>query len=102
MEVWSWPDFSSMGTIVGGEYKKMDWWLTWRTLHGVFAFGAMLLTVASIIVVWRMRGILSWKRSLRNELKGLNKEAEAAGETLPIYVPLPPATIRGWRSLNYA
>jgi hypothetical protein len=81
MEVWSWPDFSSMGTIVGGEYKKMDWWLTWRTLHGVFAFGAVLLAVASIIVVWRMRGILSWKRSLRNELKGLNKEAEAAGET---------------------
>lgn len=56
----------------------MDWWLTWQILHGVFAFGAMLLAAASIIVAWRLRGTLSWKRSLRNELKGLNKEAEAA------------------------
>jgi hypothetical protein len=58
----------------------MDWWLTWHILQGVFAFGLMLLTVASIIAVWRLRGILHWKRSLSNELKGLNKEAEAAGE----------------------
>jgi len=70
-----------MGTIIGEEYKKMDWWLTWQTLRGVLGFGAMLLAVASIIVVWRLRGILSWKRYLRNDLKGLNKEAEATGET---------------------
>jgi len=49
-------------------------------LQGVLAFGVMLLTTASIIVVWRLRGILNWKRSLSKELKGLNKEAEAAGE----------------------
>ena len=59
----------------------MDWWLTWQILQYVLAFGAMLLAVASIIVAWRLRGILSWKRSLRNELKGLNKEAEAVGNT---------------------
>ena len=59
----------------------MDWWLGWQILHGVFAFGTMLLAVASIIVVWRLRGILGWKRSLRNEMKGLNKQAEATGET---------------------
>jgi len=59
----------------------MDWWLTWQILQGVFAFGAMLLAVASIIVAWRLRGILSWKRFLRNELKGLNKEAEGTTET---------------------
>ena len=40
----------------------------------------MVLTATSIIVVWRLRGILNWKRSLSDELKGLNKEAEAAGE----------------------
>jgi len=59
----------------------LDWWLTGQTLHGVLAFGAMFLAVAAILVVWRLRGILSWKQSLRNELKGLNKEAQASGET---------------------
>ena len=59
----------------------MDWWLVWQILQGVFAFGAMLLAVASTVVVWRLRGILSWKRSLCNELKGLNKQAEATSET---------------------
>jgi hypothetical protein len=58
----------------------MDWWSTLHILQGVLAFGVMLLTTASIIVVWRLRGILNWKRSLSKELKGLNKEAEAAGE----------------------
>jgi len=58
----------------------MDWWLTWHILQGVLAFGVMLLTAAGILVVWRLRGILNWKRSLSDELKGLNKEAEAAGE----------------------
>ena len=58
----------------------MDWWLTWHILQGVLAFGVMVLTATSIIVVWRLRGILNWKRSLSDELKGLNKEAEAAGE----------------------
>jgi len=59
----------------------MDWWLTWHILQGVFAFGAVLLAVAIIIVIWRVQGIFSWKRSLRNELKGLNSEAETAGKT---------------------
>ena len=58
----------------------MDWWLTWHILQGVLAFGVMLLTATSILVVWRLRGILNWKRSLSDELKGLDKESEAAGE----------------------
>jgi hypothetical protein len=59
----------------------LDWWLTWQTLHGVLAFATMLLAVASILFVWRLRGVLGWKRSLRKELRDLNKEIEAAGET---------------------
>jgi len=58
----------------------MDWWLIWHILQGVLTFGVMLLMAASILVVWRLRGILNWKRSLSDELKGLDKEAEAAGE----------------------
>jgi len=58
----------------------MDWWSTLHILQVVLAFGVMLLTAASIIVVWRLRGILNWKRSLSEELKGLDKETEAASE----------------------
>jgi hypothetical protein len=57
----------------------MGWWLTWDILQGALACGVMLLAAASILVVWRLRGILNWKRSLSDELKGLDKEAEAAG-----------------------
>jgi len=57
----------------------MDWWLTWHILQGVLACGVMLLAAASILVAWRLRGILNWKRSLSDELKGLDKEAEVAG-----------------------
>lgn len=75
------PDGIGIGIIIGEEYMKMDWWLAWQILKYIFAFGSMLLAVASIVAVWRLRGILSWKRFLRNELKCLNKEAEATGET---------------------
>ena len=59
----------------------MDWGLTWHILQRVFALGTVLFTVTSIIVIWRLRGIISWKRSLRNELKDLNCMAETGGET---------------------
>jgi len=59
----------------------MDWGSTWHILQRVFALGAVLFTVTSIIVMWRLRGIISWKRSLRNELKDLKYMAETAGET---------------------
>jgi hypothetical protein len=59
----------------------MDWWLTWHILQGVFAFGVMVLAAASIVLVWRLRGILSWKRSLHDELKGLKKETGEVGTT---------------------
>jgi hypothetical protein len=57
----------------------MDWWLTRDILQGVLACGVMLLAAASILVVWRLRGILNWRRSLSQELKDLDKEAEGAG-----------------------
>jgi hypothetical protein len=58
----------------------MDWWLTWHILQGVLACGVMVLASASILIVWRLRGILHWKRSLSDELRVLNEEADEAGE----------------------
>ncbi len=58
----------------------MNWWFTWQILQGVFAFGVVLLAGASILFVWRLRGILHWKRSLSDELKALYKETGAVSE----------------------
>lgn len=58
----------------------MDWRLAWQILHALLAMGALLLAGASLLAIWRLRGILSWKRSLRKELIDLNNEAVIAGE----------------------
>jgi hypothetical protein len=58
----------------------MDWSVVWQILKAVLAFGAMLLAVATTIAIWRLQGILNWKRSLRNELNDLNNKAELANE----------------------
>lgn len=59
----------------------MDWLVVWRVLQIVIAFGSILLAGISIIAIWRLRGILNWKRFLRNELKELNSEVETASKT---------------------
>ncbi len=58
----------------------MDFSVAWQILRAVLAFGAMFLAVATIIAIWRFRGIINWKGTLRNELNDLNKEAELASE----------------------
>jgi hypothetical protein len=58
----------------------MDWLVVWRVLKIVLASGSILLTVITIIGIWRLRGVLNWKHFLRNELKDLNKETETAGK----------------------
>jgi hypothetical protein len=57
----------------------MEWLVVWRVLQIVLAFGSILLAVISVIAIWRLRGILTWKHFLRTELKELNNEAETAG-----------------------
>ncbi len=58
----------------------MDWVVVWRVLKIVLASVSILLTVITIIGIWRLRGVLNWKHFLRKELKNLNKEAETAGK----------------------
>jgi hypothetical protein len=59
----------------------MEWGSSWHILQRVFAFGAVFFAVSGIIVMWRLRGIISWKRSLRTELKDLRNLVETAEGT---------------------
>ncbi|MDP2645807.1 MAG: hypothetical protein Q8P24_12775 [Desulfobacterales bacterium] len=58
----------------------MDPWLPWKFMRGLLAYGALSIAIASLIYIWRMRGISNWRRSLRNELNGLKSEIETAGK----------------------
>jgi len=59
----------------------MDWELFHHMLKGVTVFGAFLLLSATLVVVWRVRGIFGWNRSLRHEFRHLEQQAEGAPES---------------------
>jgi hypothetical protein len=59
----------------------MDRWFTWESLQGGFAIGAVLMAITSLIFIWRLRGIINWQLSLRNEMKDISNEIDTAGET---------------------
>lgn len=49
-----------------------------KMIKAVLAFSALMVTVSIVILLWRMRGVLSWKRSLRKEFKELIESALGA------------------------
>jgi len=53
----------------------MDWWLFFKIIRIV---SALAMTGATFVILWRIRGILSWKRSLKDELKALKISARDA------------------------
>ena len=53
----------------------IDWWFAWKIFKGLLAVSALLLSAAGVFALWRVRGILHWKGSLRDEFKGLQKAA---------------------------
>ena len=53
----------------------MDWWLILKCFWGGIGLG---LVVLILIVAWRARGVISWTRAIRNELKTLSIEAAEA------------------------
>lgn len=59
----------------------MEAWTTLKIFKIVTAFGAILLFSISLVMIWRMRGILNWKRSLRQEFKRLKGAAGQATGT---------------------
>lgn len=59
----------------------MDFIIAWKVIKVVFGLGALGIAAGSIFAVWRLRGILNWQRSLRNEMKIVMNEAETAQES---------------------
>ena len=56
----------------------MDWGLARHVIGGVLALGALLLLAATGALLWRVRGALHWRRSLKDELRILDREARNA------------------------
>jgi hypothetical protein len=59
----------------------MDWGLFHHMLKGLAVLGTFLFLSATLIAVWRVRGIFGWNRSLRHELRRLEQQAEGGPES---------------------
>ncbi len=53
----------------------------YHVLHGALGIMTLLIAAATLTVVWRLRGVLQWKRSLKHEFRDLR-------EALPHVDPL--------------
>jgi len=51
----------------------------YHVLHSGLGIAALLIALATMTVVWRLRGLLQWKRSLNHEFKGIQDELSSAG-----------------------
>ncbi|MDO9111366.1 MAG: hypothetical protein Q7U40_11965, partial [Desulfatirhabdiaceae bacterium] len=51
----------------------------YQVLHSRLGIVALLIALATLSLVWRLRGIFQWKRSLKNEFSGLKDELTSAG-----------------------
>jgi len=59
----------------------MDVITVWKIIKVVSGLGALAIAAASVVAVWRLRGVLNWQRSLRAEVKNVVKEVENAPES---------------------
>ena len=51
----------------------------YQVLHSGLGIVALLIALATLSLVWRLRGIFQWKRSLKNEFSCLKDELTSAG-----------------------
>ena len=51
----------------------------YHVLHSGLGITALLVAMATLIVVWRLRGVLQWKRSLKHEFRELKEGLYSAG-----------------------
>lgn len=56
----------------------MDWWVFLKIFWTALA---VLILAVTPIILWRIRGILTWKRSLKDELAALQRTAEQASSS---------------------
>jgi len=54
----------------------MDGLMVWKIAKIFMGLGALSFAILSSVAVWRLRGVLNWRRSLRSELKALSHEME--------------------------
>ena len=57
----------------------MDIIRIFHALHGGFGIIALIVAIITLTVLWRLRGMLQWKRSLRQEFRGLKAGLASAG-----------------------
>jgi hypothetical protein len=50
-----------------------------HVIHSGIGIAALLMALATLILIWRLRGVLQWKRSLKHEFRELKDELYAAG-----------------------
>jgi hypothetical protein len=53
----------------------MDWWLILKFIWGGMTLGAAAMVS---VIAWRARGIISWNRAIRKELKALGQDCKRA------------------------
>ena len=51
----------------------------YHVFHSGLGIAALLIALATLTLVWRLRGLLQWKRTLKHEFKGLKDELYTAG-----------------------
>jgi hypothetical protein len=54
----------------------MNGWYFWIYIKVGISITALIVCILSIVIVWRLRGIWQWQRSLDAELRALKKKAE--------------------------
>lgn len=54
----------------------MNGLMVWKIAKIFMGVGALTFAILSSVAVWRLRGVLNWRRSLRSELKELSHEME--------------------------
>jgi hypothetical protein len=50
----------------------------YHVLHSGIGIAALLIALATLTIIWRLRGLLQWKRSLKHEFRGLKDELDSA------------------------
>ncbi len=57
----------------------MDFIRIFHILHGGFGIIALIVAIITLTMLWRLRGMLQWKRSLRLEFRKMKAELASAG-----------------------